>query len=101
MGKRSRTHRRYEKPHLLSLSGDILNDIGDRLDEQDLCNMELACRTLNSVLSTPSGTGLCGRVLDLRTGRLRALSPEASRWSFYKLSVTSQRPSAPSSQWLL
>ncbi len=81
MGKRSRTHKRYEKPHLLSLSADILNDIGDRLDEQDLCSMELACRAFYKVLSRPSGTGLCGRVLDLRTSRLRALSPEAFRLS--------------------
>lgn len=82
MAKRSRSHRRYEKPHLLSLPGDVLHDIGNRLDVQDLCRMERACRALSSVLSRPGGTGLCGRVLDLRKGRLRALGPEASRLSF-------------------
>ncbi|CAL5220435.1 g2450 [Coccomyxa viridis] len=47
--------------------------------DRDLCSMELACRAFYKVLSRPSGTGLCGRVLDLRTSRLRALSPEAFR----------------------
>ena len=56
--------------------------------------MERACKTLYKVLTNPSGTELCGRVLVLTEGRLKALtgSPEASRLSFkaYKLSSASR-----------
>ncbi len=78
MGKRARA-RRPGKPYLLPLPGDVLSEIGKRLDKKDLCNMELTCRALNSVLSRPYGTGPCGRVLNLKD---RALTPEGARSIF-------------------
>ena len=80
MDKRARA-RRPGEPYLLSLPEDILSDIGNRLDDEGLCNMELTCRVLSSFLSRPYGTGPCGRVLHLTHHRLRALTPEASRLS--------------------
>ena len=77
MGKRGRTHS-LGKPYLLSLP----EDIDDRLNDRNLCSVKRVCKTPYSAPTKLSGTELCGRLLTLTEGRLKALnrSPEASRF---------------------
>ena len=85
MGKRGRASI-LTMPHVPSLPRQVV----DRLVEKGVCSMKSARRTRYRA-SRPNGTGQCTRVLDLTEGRIRVLTPEASRLSFsaYDLSVAS------------
>ena len=65
----------------LSLPEDLLIDIGSRLDNRDLCHMELASKRVLDSLSRLSRDWPCERELKLteRSGRL-PLSSEACRF---------------------
>ena len=56
---------RLDEPALLSLPEDLLNDIGSRLNEKDVCNLELANAGVHDVLLRPTRTVACKRRLDL------------------------------------
>ena len=66
------------EPILLSLPGYLLNDIGSWLNDQELCNMELANKELHLIMSNPSRPGPCERRLYLGA-HLPTGSPKASR----------------------
>ena len=70
-----------DEQYLLLLPEDLLNNIGSWLDDQELCNMELANIELHHALSSPSHPGPGQRRLDIgaRFDGNRPPSPIASR----------------------
>lgn len=72
-----------DEPSLPSLPEDLLNNIGILLDDQDVCMLELASKSLHRTLSRPSPSELCEGLLDLNLNhRVGPCSSDASRWSF-------------------
>ena len=72
---------RLDEQYLLLLPEDLLNNIGSWLDNQELCNMELANKELHYALASPSHPGPGQRRLDIgaRFDGNRPISPNASR----------------------
>ena len=76
------------RPNLLCLPGNAFNDIASWLDEEDLCSLELANKTIHIILSSPSRPGPGERQLNLQPtfnpnarsqAGTRTYSPEALR----------------------
>ncbi len=72
---------KLDNAYLLLLPEDLLNSVGSWLDDQELCNMELANRELHHALTSPSHPGPGERRLDIgaRFDGNRPPSPDASR----------------------
>ena len=59
---------------------DVLVDIGSRLDDWDVCCMELASKKISDAISRPDRTWPRERRLDLRKcSKIVLRTPEASR----------------------
>ena len=74
---------RLDAPSLLSLPDELLVDTGSRIDDWDVCCMELASKRASDAMSRPNRTWPRERHLDLResSGLLSVVlsSPEGIR----------------------
>ena len=76
-----RSRKRSDEPDILCLPEDIFDDIGSWLEDQNLCQMELASKALHNIMSAPRHPGPCKRRVDIGAHRVtcKPLNQEASR----------------------